>query len=793
MKTTFFLAILFFSLSLTAQKGRIEGKVKQIDNNQPLPFANVIIIGTNIGSSTDFDGKFIITNLDPGEYTLQISSVGFKTLITQPVQVINNKTTSLEFMLEQQSYALNQVIVRAERFQKKEESPVSLQSIGISEIENSAGANRDISRIIQNYPGVAAFPAANRNDIIVRGGAPSENRYFIDNIEIPYINHFSTQGASGGTNGIINADLLREVNFYAGAFPASKYNALSSVFDFKTIDGNPDKPAFRFTVGASETSLTSDGPLSNKATYILSVRRSYLQLLFKALGLPFLPTFNDYQAKIRYRINDKNEITIMSIGALDIMKLDLDLKNPTEEQQYILNFLPVYQQWSYATGIVYKNYQEHGFTTLVLSRNMLNNEQYKYQNNIKTETNKLLNYNSQEQENKFRLEQYINHNNTKINLGVLTEYATYETDLFQKVFINNSLNTFTYTTQLSFLKYGLFGQLSKNMLNERLSLSAGIRTDAAIYNKYTVNPLNQLSPRLSASFDLTEKWSVNANWGIYYQLPAYTTMGYKDNNGILVNKNNLRYIRAVHYIGGISYLPNQKSKITLEGFYKQYNRYPFLLKDSISLAFTPIDFGFVGSEPAVSSSEGRSYGIEFLIQSNIKSNINLVVSYTFAKSEFKNRFNKFTPTSWDNRHILNITANKKFKNNWLAAIKWRFAGGLPYTPYDLNYSSLIAAWDVQNRPYFDYDNLNSKRFKPFHQLDVRVEKRFIMKKADLRLYMDIQNLYNFKSESLARITNMDKDGNKLIDPNDSTRYVLREIPSEGTGTVLPTIGIIFNF
>ena len=776
-----------------AQKGRIEGRVTQ-KNNEPIPFANVVINGTTIGASTDFNGKFIITGIDPGFYQLKISSVGYKTLITQELQVINNRTTYVEFNLEEQSYNLDQVIVTPEKFVKKVESPVSLRSIGISEIENSAGANRDIARIIQNYPGVAAFPVANRNHIIVRGGASSESRFYVDDIEIPYINHFATQGASGGTNGILNADLLRDVNFYAGAFPANRYNALSAVFDFKTIDGNTEKPKFRATLGASELSLTSDGPLSDKTTYLISVRRSYLQFLFKALGLPFLPTFNDYQTKVKYRINTKNEITFLSIGALDVMKLDTKIKNPTESQQYILNYLPVYEQWNYAIGAVYKHFEENGYTTVVLSRNMLNNRQYKYFNNIENESNKIIDYTSREQENKFRLEKTTKIHGYKINYGVQAELAKYDNQSFLKSFINNNIDTIEFNSRLDLFKYGIFAQLSKKYFSERLSLSLGLRTDASSYSIQTQNPLKQLSPRFSASFDLNEKWSLNANWGIYYQLPSYTIMGYKNKDDVFINKmNGIRYIQAIHYISGVSYLPNKNTKLSLEGFLKNYNYYPFLLNDSISLAFKPIDYGSVGNEPANSTSEGRAFGTEFLLQTTLSQTINILVAYTYSISQFKDKLGDYRSTSWDNRHIFNLTASKKFNKHWNFAMKWRFAGGLPYTPYDLNRSAQIAAWDIQNRPYLDYNQLNAKRFKPFHQLDVRVEKRFLMKKSDLRIYLDIQNLYNFKSEELPRITNLDKQGQKMIDPNNSAKYLLREIPSEGSGTILPTIGLIFNF
>jgi hypothetical protein len=216
--------------------------------------------------------------------------------------------------MEESPTELTGVTVTASPFRRVTETPVSLRIIGLQEIEKSPGANRDISRIVQSYPGVAFSPAGYRNDLIVRGGAPSENRFYLDGVEIPNINHFSTQGASGGPVGIINADLIREVNFYTGAFPAERGNAMSSVLDFKLRDGDLEKNSLKATLGASEASLTSNGHLSEKTTYLVSLRQSYLQFLFKALGLPFLPTYTDAQFKLKTRFNEANELTLVRTG-----------------------------------------------------------------------------------------------------------------------------------------------------------------------------------------------------------------------------------------------------------------------------------------------------------------------------------------------------------------------------------------------------------------------------------------------------------------------------------------------
>jgi len=795
----FFILILFIFNSLIisfGQNGKVDGQVYNIKTNEHLPFVNIQIVGSNKGVSTDLDGKFSITNVEPGFIQLKVSAVGYVQFITGDIQIINGKSSFIEIPLTEQKYELDQIVVTAEKFVKKEESPVSLRSISISEIENNAGANRDVAKIIQSFPGVAAIPGPSRNDIIVRGGASNESRFYIDGVEIPNINHFATQGASGGSNSILNSDFLREVNFYSGAFPASKGNALSSVFDFKQIDGNNEKLKFRSSLGASDLSFTTDGPLTNNSTFIFSIRRSYLRFLFKALGLPFLPTYNDYQLKYRYKINEKNELTIVSIGGLDDSKLDTAIKNPTEFQKYILNYLPEYRQWSYTFGAVYKYFTKNGFYSIIYSRNMLNNRQIKYlNNNSSTEANRIIDYISRETENKLNAENNIQTaSEIKINYGINLTQGVYSNNTFQKIFFNNVLDTALYNTKLETFKYGLFIQSSKSFFEHRLDISLGIRTDASTFDSNMSNPLNQLSPRFSASYNITEKLSFNFNTGRYFQMPPYTSLGFKDKNGIFINKtNNISYISCNHIIGGLTYQPSTTTRYTLEGFVKYYNKYPYSITDSICLANRPADYGVFGNEAVLSTSKGKAYGIEFLLQSTFKGNTNLIISYTYAISQFEDKFGVLKPSSWDNRHVLVVTANKKFKKNWNTALKWRFAGGLPYTPYDIDRSSLISAWDVAGRPYYDYNNVNSKRFNSFHQLDIRIDKTFLMKNSSLKFYIDVQNVYNFKSQEQERLTNMDANGNLMIDPSNPAKYQLRTIPSSGAGTILPTIGVIFDF
>ena len=784
---------LFSSLaaSLFAQNAQISGRVIDATNNEPLPFANVVVKGTTIGATTDFDGKFLITGLTPGFISLEATYVGYVNATSPEVQVSNAKTEYVEIAMKNAGISLQEVEVKANPFIRTEESPLSLQKLGVREIETSPGSNRDISRVIQSLPGVGSGVSF-RNDIIIRGGGPSEATFYLDGVQIPTINHFATQGSSGGAVGILNADFISSVDFYSGAFPANRGNALSGIFEFTQKEGNKEKPRFRGSVGASEISLTTDGPAGEKSSFIFSVRRSYLQFLFDVIGLPFLPTFNDYQLKWKTRFDPKNELTIVSIGALDQFKLNTGIENPTEDQEYILGFLPVNEQWSYAIGAVYRHYKDNSFQTLVVSRNMLNNTSYKYPENDESRP-KSLDYTSQEIENKIRYENNIRWGDYKFVYSLGSEFAKYNNRTKQQLFVGDQLINIDYQSDLQLFKYSASAQLSRNFLNDRLTLSAGLRTDANNYSASMQNPIDQLSPRFSASYALSEQWAVTANAGRYFQLPAYTTLGFRDNSGALVNKDNdLKYIAANHYIAGVQFIPKPDVFFSLEGFYKQYSRYPFSVNDSISLANKGADFGVIGNEEVISANKGRAYGFEVLNRTQLPSGFNLIVSYTFVRSEFEDKKDQLIPSSWDFRHIITLTANKSLKRNWIVGFKWRFDGGLPYTPYDLNKSSLITAWDAQGGPYLNFDDLNALRLKPYHQLDVRVDKKYFFDKWSLMFYLDIQNLYNFKAELQDNlIREKDANGNYQTVDGDS-RYVLRGIPNT-SGTVLPTIGIMVEF
>ena len=767
---------------------RIKGTVIDKASRQPLEFINVLVLGLGRGGVTDAEGHFNIGEVPPGIYRLQASAVGYKTILT-PEYIVSTKDLTIQIETEENLTELEGVTVTASPFRRDPESPVGLRIIGLQEIEKSPGANRDISRIVQSYPGVAFSPAGYRNDLIVRGGSPSENRFYLDGVEIPNINHFSTQGASGGPVGIINADLIREVNFYTGAFPTDRGNAMSSVLDFKLRDGDMERNSLKATLGASEVSLASNGHIGKKTSYLVSVRQSYLQFLFDMLGLPFLPTFTDAQFKLKTRFNANNELTILGLGGIDNMKLNTKLDG--EKAEYILSYLPKIQQETFTLGAVYRHYAGIHVQSVVVSHSYLNNRNTKYLNNDESSADNLsLKLRSVEQETKFRIENTSTFGNWKINFGANLDYSQYTNTTFQRVYIDEG-RTFDYHTYLGMWRWGIFGTINYATTDERFTASLGVRTDANNFSSGMKGMGDQLSPRLSLSYRLTDGLYLSGNAGLYYQLPPYTGLGFKDNNGAWVNKY-LRYMSVSQESLGLSWHPGNTFELSAEGFYKQYDKIPFSIADGIPLACKGNDYGVIGNEALSSTAQGRAYGIEILMKWLIAKKLNLASSFTLFKSEYRNnKQSEYIASAWDNRYIFNMSGTYNFPHNWSLGMKISCIGGAPYTPYDVEKSSLVTAWNAQGRPYYDYTKYNTGRLPAFGQLDVRVDKTFYLKRCMLGFYIDLQNVTNskFKQPDILMSTGVIENPSA---PMAEQRYKMKYI-TQKSGTLMPTLGITFEY
>jgi len=510
----------------------IQGKVVDVMTRKPLQGAKVQLDKQEVFVQTAADGSFTIGSVDPGYHTVTASFDGYESESSAELLFTYDKSPFIALELQSMASGVGEVNIRKTNIQKREaESPVSSQKLSIREIERNPGGNRDISKIIQSLPGVISVPGF-RNDVVIRGGAPSENKFYLDGIEIPIINHFQTQGSTGGPVGLLNVNFIKEVNFYTGAFPVNYANGLSSVLDFRQMDGNANKAKYRFTLGSSDVGFTADGPIGKKTTYIFSARQSYLQGLFSVLGLPFLPNFIDYQAKVKVKLNEKDDISFLMVGAVDFFRLNLKVNdNITDSVQlksnkYILGYLPVYRQWNYTFGTVYTHYGTQSKTQYFLSRNMLNNTSYKYRNNDESsEDNRIFTYKSIEEENKLRIENSRTIRKWKLLAGTGLEYVQFGVDNKAKILIPGAPGTpgtiqdIAFNSQLDLAKYSGFVRAYRNVMGSGTLSFAG-RLDGNTYNKHMQNVFNQPTASVSASLPTAVNGLfLNANIGQFTSCP----------------------------------------------------------------------------------------------------------------------------------------------------------------------------------------------------------------------------------------------------------------------------------
>jgi CarboxypepD_reg-like domain/TonB-dependent Receptor Plug Domain len=815
MKNCFLFFGLFCLLQFTnaQQTGSITGKVLNKATQLPVSNISVQLQNSSIGGITDSSGLFRLSNVPVNTYNIVVSGVGYKSFTLFNSVVNSGNEVSYTIELETEVTALSEVIIKSNKRSVRAatlETPLSVQRLTTEEIKSNPGGNFDISKVIQTLPGVGGGPQGGtfRNDIIIRGGAPNENVFYLDGFEVPVINHFQTQGSSGGPQGILNVSFIEDVKLSSSAFDARYDNALSSVFQFKQKNGNANKFQGNFRLSATEAALTLEGPLAKnkKTTFLASVRRSYLELLFKALDLPIRPNYWDFQTKITHQINNKTTLTFLGIGAIDEFRF-APTKDATPEKLYTINSNVLVNQWNYTAGMALKKSVPNGFWNLVLSRNTFNNDIEKYEDNQNpTAANKTLDIVSAEAETKFRFDVTKNNNGWKISYGAAAQIAEYTNTTFSVIrkeirdgggnVVQPAVSANFDSPLNAFVKLGAFAQVGKRFADNRLGVSAGIRTDMNSFTTEGMNGLQTLSPRISFSYVLADKWTLNSSVGIYYKIPPYTILGFADNNKALVNQD-AKYQRSNHYTTGFEYLPNDGLRFTIEGFYKLYGNVPVSIRNGISLSNLGTDFTLLGNEAVTTNGKGKAYGAEFFVQKKLTKKFFGILSYTFYRSLYSGLDGKFIASSWDNRHLLSVTWGYKFPKNWELGLKFRYQDGAPYTLFDevlsrLNYQS-------QGTGTLNFNTLNAQRLGGFNSSDIRIDKKWNLKKLTIDLFLDVSNWYVAKNPAVPEYTFKRNASNTAFETTDGL-----PIKADGSNAiptrvknddpfVTPTIGLFIEF
>ncbi|MCB9209562.1 MAG: TonB-dependent receptor [Ignavibacteriales bacterium] len=755
-KLIFILLLMLSQLIFSQNIGEITGKVIDRVTKEGLPGVNVIVEETNFGSSTDLNGEFKIQNIPVGNYKVRASFIGYDAITKADVIVNSAKPTFLEFRLSESIIELEGVTVTSNFF---ETSPVDVNSVkkfSYEEIRRAPGGFEDVIRALSILPGVAR-QSAGRNDLVVRGGAPSENLYVVDGFVIPNINHFGNQGATGGPLSFVNLDYVSETTFSTGGFQANYGDKLSSVLKIDLREARKDRIGGKALVSASQFGFNLEGPASDNSNFIFSIRRSYLDFIFNAAGFNFVPEYYDLLTKYTYDIDNSNKISYLFVGALDRVIFN----NENSEDIYDNSRILGNDQNQYVTGISYRHLFNKGFYNLTLSRNYVSYDGF--QND--TLLNPIFLNNSKEAEHELKLDAVMKIGKaSELNFGVSGKHINFQSDI---LFPDQFVTTFGETLPITqanvnddYYKASSYILYSAYYFNS-FRFNFGLRGNYfnAIDDKFTV------SPRLSMSYDLTSLTKLNFSTGIYRQSPSYIWLTLDENK-------SLKPIQVNQYILGITHLLTESSQIKLEAFYKDYSKYPtsnlrtYLVLANTGAGYPGADdnFSTYGLEKLTSDGKGFSRGLEFSMQKkSATSNHYGVLSVTYSQSKFTGLDNIERTGQYDQTWIVSLSAGYIFNENWEASMKFRYATGNPYTPYNFD--------GTQNIP--DY---LTARLDPTHSLDLRVDRRWDFNGWNLIAYIDIQNVYNKKNDN-----------------NVKWDYKTMQIDKQSDIGILPSIGISVEF
>lgn len=729
MRTTviFVLMLISFHLSFSQnENGIITGSIVDNETQSPVKDADAYIVELRITSSADSSGKFVFNNIPFGTYQIKISAPGYDAIVKTDVVVLSARPTEITAELIQKSYSTETIDVEGKYFQKSTDENTSTFNLDFEEVRRAPGSVEDVSRMVQVLPGVSPGNDQ-RNDLIVRGGSPSENLTMIDGIEIPNINHYPSQGSSSGPIGMINVKFINEVNFSTGGFSARHGDKLSSVLDIKFREGQRKTLLSDINLSTAGFGGVFEGPLfSKKGSFLFSFRRSYLNLIRGAIRLAAVPNYWDFNLKTVYDINDKNKLTFISIAGLDDISFEGDAGKISDENPY---GKAKGNQQQFTAGFNLRTLYKKGYFLTSLA----NSSAYYYYTNNDIKTDELIfDYSSHESDFNLKSEiLYQLSRSSNISLGGGLRYIKFKNDLYVRpdtTAFGDPLPALNINVKDNYYKASAFAQYSLKLFKDRVQLNAGVRYDyfSGITNK------NSFSSRAGLTFQLTPITTVNFSTGLYTQAPEYLWVSSDPLN------KNLKFIKAAHYVAGIEHLFSDDLRLTVEAYYKKYDNYPV----SVYIpTFILVNGGaengpnFVGE--ATSAGYGYVKGIDISLHKKLTgSGFYGMLNYSLSESKFTALKGGPKPGSFDYRHNLTIIAGYQLSNDWLIGIKYRFTTGRPYTPFDVQQSIYMG------RGVYQTDKFNEARMKDYNRLDIRVDKKWNLKKLTIVSYIEMQNILN---------------------------------------------------
>jgi len=721
----FALAVLLFAAPIAAAEtpvGSVRGTVLDKETRVGLPNVTVVVMGTQSGASTDEKGGFSLSGLTAGTYSLQFRLVGYDPLIRTDVLVTPGRATSVQAELHERAVVVEEMTATGGYFGSQQ--AVEGLSVGFNaeEIRRSPGSANDVSRILMALPSTAKV-ADNSNDLAVRGGSPIENGFYVDDVPVPNINHFPTQGSTGGPIGILNIDFIDQVDFLVSGFSATYGDRLSSVVDIDFKNGTPEHLYGKAFLSFAGFGAMAEGRFpSESGSWMLSASKSYLDLIVGAIGTGVAPNYGDVQGKLTFTLGDRHSLRLLGIGGKS--RIDFDKETSREEGQ---------RQYG-------KNENSQG--TLGARWNALwSNGHY---------SNTTLSYSGASYDNTFLKtstdQPYLTSSNVDRNIVLrsvhfiqLAKSLRLEAGLEGKAEIGEFDTFFASDTnrlgevepdrvvdrRISSLMGSAFGTFIAS-IGDRWTLSAGIRMDY-----FDVNRSMTISPRMALSFAASTDLTLHVRTGLFtQQVPLIVVAGKKA-------FEDLPVMHAYHASAGADYMLRPDTKLTIEAYAKEYRDLPL---DSGDPTLSVVDDGlfnrrFTVYDDLSGTGKGYTRGIEFILQRKMADGIYGLVSGSYSRSRYSDASGVWHDRVYDNRWIFSVIGGYKPDQHWEYSIRWTYAGGGPYTPFDQQAST------AANIGIIDQHRVNAERYPDYHSLNVRIDRKFYFSSHMLDIYLSVWNAY----------------------------------------------------
>ena len=719
------------SLAQTPPTGSITGRVLAAGSEAPLADAIVSVEGTLRSTRTGVDGAFRLDSIAPGVYALRAAAIGYAPGIRTDVVVGSGKPTEVTLALTERPFTLSDLEIIAPSYFPSADGAPAPPSLGAEEIRRAPGVQEDVVRAVALLPGVGVTTAA-RNDLAVRGGAPFENLFVVDHLEVPNINHFGSQGSTGGPVSLLNLDFVEQVQFAAGGFGVRYGDRVGSATEIALREGNGARLAGEVNLSATGFGVIAEGPVGEKGSFLASARRSYLDLLFDLAGFNFLPRYYDAQVKLTRRLGPRDQLSWITVGALD----QVGFNNQTADNRFDNSRILRLNQDQYFSGLTWRHSLPRSRLSVTLGRVFTRFDTF--QNDSLEQT--IFRNRSSEGENSLGAE-YLRETGPGVTLtaGLGARYASrlsYQVSLPGFLRRDQAGTPEPLDVDTSFTAFRAAGWTEATVRwSPALRTTLGLRAD---YYDFLRGAWRG-SPRARVAL-LVGRTTVSASAGRYWQAPSYVWLVGDSSNG-----RTLQPFRADQLVLGLERLLRPDLRLQLEGYYKWYGDYPARVFRPQSV-LAPAGFEDVksdipfGLEPLVSRGRGRAYGVELLLQKKLSAvPVYGLLSLSLARSQFTGLDGVARAGAFDARAIGNLLVGWRPGPKWELSGKLRVATGLPTTPF------------VTTGPgagQLDFSRYNAgDRLPLFHALDLRVDRRWSWRGVQLVTYLDVQNVYGRKNVS----------------------------------------------